>query len=65
MTSGDRSARALPSGFAPASIAAATCGSGTPQNGCSPTSASQSTTPTAQTSLAAVASPPRSRSGAM
>ena len=62
---GGRSGRAVPIGFAPASIAAATCGSGTPQKGCSPTSASQSNTPTAHTSLAAVASPPRSRSGAM
>ncbi len=46
-----RSPRRAESGGAPAAIAAATSGSGTPQNGWLPVSPSQSITPTAQTSL--------------
>ena len=60
-----RSGLRVASGGAPASIVRATSGSGTPQNGCLPASASQSSTPTAQTSLAGEASSPRSRSGEM
>ena len=60
-----RSPRRAESGGAPAAIADATSGSGTPQNGWVPASASQSITPTAQTSLATVASAPPSRSGEM
>ena len=60
-----RSGRSARRGGAPASIVAATWGSGTPQNGWRLASASQSITPTAHTSLAVVASSPVSRSGAM
>ena len=60
-----RSLRSVPSGGAPASIAPATSCSGTPQNGWRPDRASQSRTPTAQTSLSGVASSPARRSGAM
>jgi hypothetical protein len=55
----------LPSGRAPASIARAVSSIEPRQNGCRPASASQSITPTAQTSAAGVASPPASRSGEM
>ena len=60
-----RSPRRAESGGAPAAIADATSGRGTPQNGWVPESASQSITPTAQTSLATLASAPPSRSGEM
>ena len=60
-----RSGRSGCSGGQPASIVLAICGSGTPQNGCLPASASQSRTPTAQMSLAEQASSPRRRSGEM
>ena len=60
-----RSGRSGWSGGQPDSIVPAICGSGTPQNGCLPASASQSRIPTAQTSLAEQASSPRSRSGEM
>ena len=53
-----RSPRRAESGGGPAAIAAATSGIGTPQKGWLPVSPSQSITPTAQTSLRAVASLP-------
>ena len=53
------------SGAAPASIARAVSSMDVCQNGWRPASASQSITPTAQTSAASVASSPASRSGAM
>ena len=53
------------SGGAPAWIARATSWSGMPQNGWRSVSVSQSRTPTDQTSLCGVASPPARRSGAM
>ena len=52
-------------GGAPEAIVEATWGSGTPQNGWLPASASQRITPTAQTSLRSDASSPERRSGEM
>ena len=60
-----RSGRRAESGGAPEAIVDATCGSGTPQKGWLPASASQRITPTAQMSLRSVASSPESRSGEM
>ena len=61
----ERSPRRAESGGAPDAIVDATSGSGTPQNGWLPASASQRITPTAQTSLRSLASLPSRRSGAM
>src|SRR4051794_29973228 len=60
-----RSGRMVESGSAPPSIARAVSSRDVCQNGCRPASASQSITPTAQTSAAAVDVFPASRSGAM
>jgi hypothetical protein len=60
-----RAGRAEASGGAPASTRLAVSTGDAAQNGWRPVSASQSTTPTPQTSAAPVASWPASRSGAM